>query len=58
MLAAAPAAGVIVPATRSVQTLGKQKCFGSVNISSGSGSAAVKLTYGSGYRRLTNYNGI
>jgi hypothetical protein len=38
VLAAAPAAGVIVPATRLVQTLRKQKCCGSDNISSGSGS--------------------
>jgi hypothetical protein len=36
VLAAAPAAGVIVPATRLVQALGKQNCCGSVNISSGS----------------------
>jgi hypothetical protein len=45
MLAAAPAAGVIVPATRLVQTLGKQQYCGSVNVSFGSGSAAVILSY-------------
>ncbi len=32
MLAAAPAAGAIVPATGLVQTLGKQQCCGYVNI--------------------------
>ncbi len=32
VLAAAPAAGVIVSATRPVQVLGKQRCCGSVNI--------------------------